>query len=221
MMAALLAAAAPLAASSRVRAEAAAAPRAGWQPAARFAALLADMHPEHSLFVRQVRAGRTRLHPEGALAGVVRPGGSDPLDPADAPRAGLGERNDIVVYDDTFEAGASEAWQRLIVDHEYFHTRHLAQGAESPAVDFGDADANRHYYEALAWQHNVERIEAHRYPGLSLAEGRRARQRYREHRAAFERWLAGGHPYAWRHYGKFFTAAGEAEAPAAGARGGR
>jgi hypothetical protein len=204
-VAAALTIAPPAAADAAI---AAAAP--GSRPVALFAALLADMHPEHSLFVRQVRAGQRRLHPQGALAGVVRPGGSDPLDPADAPRAGQGERNDIVVYDDTFEVGASEAWQRLIVDHEYFHTRHLAHGAEPPAVDFGDAEASRHYYEALAWQHNLERIEASRYPGLSIADARRARQRYREHRAAFERWLKRDHPHAWRHYGKFFDAAGEA-----------
>lgn len=173
-----------------------------------FAALLGEMHPEYGAFVREVRRGGTRLHPFGMLAGLVRPGGADPRDPRDAPRSGAGERNDILVYDDTFAPGSSEAWRRLIVDHEYFHARHLAQAVEAPAVDFGDAQANRHYYEALAWQYNLERIEHSRYPGLSAQEKRLAGSRYLRHRAAFETWLRKDHAQAWQHYGRFFPPGG-------------
>jgi hypothetical protein len=174
-------------------------------PRAWFADLLEQMHPEYRAFVHEVRGGATRLHPQGLVAGLVRPGGRDPRDPRDAPLAGAGTRNDIIVYEDTFEPGASEAWRRVLVDHEYFHALHLGHGAAAPAVDFGDPGVNRDYYEALAWGYNLERIEQSSYPGLSLGERRLAEERYRGHRLAFERWLQRDHRDAWQHYGRFFT----------------
>lgn len=176
---------------------------------ARFLEILSSLHPDYGIFVGEVRDGGRRLHPSGLLSGLVRPGGENPRDPRDAPRAG--GRNDIIVYDDTFEAGTSTAWHRLLVDHEYFHARHLGRGAEAPAVDFGDEGANRHYYEALAWGYNLERIEQGRYPGLSPREARRSRERYWRHRAGFESWLLRYHADAWSHYGRFFEHAGERE----------
>lgn len=190
-----------------------AAARADTAPAA-FVDILAEMHPGYGSFVREVRRGATHLHPQGHVAGLVRPGGSDPRDPRDAPRSGAGVRNDIIVYDDTFGGAASGAWRRLIVDHEYFHARHLAHGAPAPAVDFGDERVNGHYYEALAWGYNLERIVQRSYPGLSLAERRLVEERYRGHREAFERWLRATQRPAWEHYGKFF----DVSTPGAAAR---
>jgi hypothetical protein len=174
-------------------------------PPSAFLQILREMHPDYSAFVREVRGGETRRHPEGILAGLVRPGGEDPGDPGDAPQAGTGARNDIIVYDDTFRTGASPAWQRLIVDHEYFHAKHLSQAADPPVVDFGDSGVNRHYYEAAAWGYNVDRIERGSYPGLTRAEERRARALFLEHGAAFERWVRRAQESAWDHYGAFFA----------------
>lgn len=169
---------------------------------AQFLEILTSLHPDYEIFIGEVRGASRRLHPSGLLTGLVRPGGSDPRDPRDAPRAG--GRNDIIVYDDTFEAAGGEPWRHLLVDHEYFHARHLGHGADAPVVDFDDEAVNRHYYEALAWGYNLERIEQGRYPGLSSAKVRRTRETYRRHRTAFEAWLRRHHEDAWSHYGRFF-----------------
>ncbi|MEE9217476.1 MAG: hypothetical protein V3U98_00225 [Acidobacteriota bacterium] len=178
---------------------------------ARFVEILEVLHPDYATFVHQVRAGKQRLHPIGLLAGLVRPGGTNPLDPRDAPVAG--KRNDIIIYDDTFERGTSAAWRSLIVDHEYFHAKHLGRGVKAPAVDFGEEQINRHYYEALAWGYNLERMEQGRYPGLRAAEQRTARRRFLEHRKAFRRWLLRNHAPAWLHYGRFLEPAEAVERP--------
>jgi len=173
-------------------------------PPAEFIEILGQMHPEYRAVVGEVRPGTTRHHPAGVAAGLVRSGGRDPLDLRDAPRAGAGVHNDIIVYDGAFREGGGDAWRRLIVDHEFFHALHLAHGVEAPAVDFGDEGVNRDYYEALAWGYNLQRAGDNSYPGLEGIAWRRMEARCVEHRDQFKLWLQREHRVAWEHYGRFF-----------------
>ena len=103
------------------------------------AALIATMHPDYTTYIHSIRYGRSRLRPESIYAGLVRPGGADPRDAGDGPRAGRGAVNDLIVYADTFEPWRTPAWRLMIADHEYFHARHLAKGYDLPLVGFGIA----------------------------------------------------------------------------------
>jgi hypothetical protein len=192
------------------------------------ASLLAAMHPDYGRYIASVRYGATRLRPASLYAGLVRRGGRDPRDPDDGPRSGRGVANDLIVYADTFEPWRSAAWRLLVADHEYFHARHLAHGAEVPVVGFGDAGANQDYYEALAWGYVVGQASAGAYGELTRAERAEAARAYREHRDRFHSFVMAVQPPAWAHYGRFLpdpdvttpaSAPPEAPAPAAAGAG--
>ena len=195
---------------------------------AQIASLLASMHPDYERYIASVRYGATRLRPASLYAGLVRRGGRDPRDPDDGPRSGRGIVNDLIVYADTFEPWRSEGWRRLLADHEYFHARHLAYGAQVPVVGFGDARVNEDYYEALAWGHVIGQASAGVYGELTQAERSEAARAYREHRERFRSFVMEAQASAWAHYGRFMpdpdvttpaTAPTEAPGPAAAPAG--
>jgi hypothetical protein len=167
------------------------------------AALLASLHPDYHDYIAAVRYGRTRLRPLSLYAGLVRRGGLDPRDPDDGPRAGRGVSNDLIIYADTYETWRTPAWRRLLVDHEYFHARHLAHGLSAPVVGFGDARADTDYYEALAWGYVLSRDEQGVYGELSARERSEVAARYAEHRDRFHAFVMKEQASAWAHYGRF------------------
>ena len=166
-------------------------------------ATLATLHPDYQTYIAQVRFGGHRMKPAGIDAGLVRPGGRDPRDPADGPRMGRGERNDLIIYADTFDPDASAAWRLLLPDHEYFHARHLARGFDIPAVSFGQAQADHDYCEALAWGWVLQRARAGIYGALTARERAELAARYERHFEGFFRFVMQRQPAAWAHYGRF------------------
>jgi hypothetical protein len=167
------------------------------------ASLLASMHPDYGRYIASVRYGPSRLRPASLYAGLVRRGGLDPRDPEDGPRSGRGVANDLIIYADTFEPWHSQAWRRLVADHEYFHARHLAHGAGVPVVGFGDPRINEDYYEALAWGHVAREARRGTYGEMGRAEMAEAAARYREHQERFRRFVHRAQASAWAHYGRF------------------
>ena len=117
--------------------------------------------------------------------------------------------NDLIIYADTFEISASPAWRRLILDHEYFHARHLARGFPLPVVSFEDASADTHYYEALAWGYVLERAAAGLYGDLTIREDAELKSRYRDHRSGFRAFVFDRQPSAWAQYGRFLPPEGD------------
>jgi hypothetical protein len=164
-------------------------------------ATLAELHPDYEDYIAQVRYGPLRLKPSGIDAGLVRPGGRDPRDPSEGPLRG--QRNDLIIYTDTFDPGASAAWRRLLPDHEYFHARHMARGFDIPAVSFGQAQADHDYYEALAWGWVLRRARAGIYGTLTTRELAQVAARYERHFQGFHRFVMERQPAAWAHYGRF------------------
>jgi hypothetical protein len=183
------------------------------------AAMLAALHPDYTLFIGDVRYGSTRLRPATLYAGLVRRGGRDPRDPDDGPDIGRGVRNDLVIYADTFEAWRTTAWRLLLLDHEYFHARHMARRTDAPAVGFGQPRADADYREALAWGYVLGRAREGVYGALSAAERAEAAERYREHFTAFRGYVRRLQPSAWAHYGRFLPEPGSALTRAGAAPG--
>jgi hypothetical protein len=150
---------------------------------------LAGLHPDYALYIgtlRPIEAG-----PAGRLyMALVRPGAGDPSRSASAPLAGPGARNDIVFDRAALDDRRSDAWRRLLVDHEYFHARHLAGATSLPRPASDRPDIQRHFYEAAAWGWNVGRARAGIYPGLRPAEFREALDRYGDHYRALQSLLA-------------------------------
>lgn len=167
------------------------------------AVLLAAMHPDYTTYIHEIRYGGSRLRPVSIYAGLVRPGGADPRDADDGPRAGRGAVNDLIVYADTFEPWRTQAWRLLIADHEYFHARHLAKGYNLPLVGFGNPRVDADYLEAMAWQYVVRRAADGLYGPLSRVESAEALSRYRDHHEDFRRYVYKTQPSAWAHYGRF------------------
>ena len=168
-----------------------------------FEQLLSRLHPDYKQYVGAVRMGETRFHPSGLYMGLVRPGGKDPTHLADCPLIGRGAKNDIIVYADSREAGRSDGWALLLIDHEYFHARHLARGDRTPTPSFGDPEIDRHYYEAVAWGYNLVQAEEDEYPTLTHADYLEAFKNYSMHFEAFREYvLRRDHP-AWAHYKRF------------------
>ncbi len=169
--------------------------------------ILASLHPDHSRWIGGIRLGDAGAE-AGIYAGLVRPGGRDPRDPRDAPVAGDGVVNDLVIFPHAFESRSSPSWIALVIDHEYFHARHLARGFPVPLVSF-EGRADRDYLEALAWGWVLGRAAQGRYGALTASERSEVAARYRRHRDAFRRFVMDVQPTAWAHYGRFLR---EAEA---------
>ena len=166
-------------------------------------ARLSAMHPDHETWIASVRAEEGRA--EGVTyAGLVRPSGTDPADEDDAPIRGAGVRNDLVIFPATLAAPHSPAWLDVILDHEYFHARHLSRGFPIPLVSFGNERADRHYLEALAWGWVVKRIDDGLHDGLGPKERAEVQAAYERHLDGFRKFIMARQPEAWAHYGRYF-----------------
>ena len=146
---------------------------------------LAGLHPDYALYIAALRPIETDATRPPYMA-LVRPGASDPSRSASAPLAGNGARNDIVFDRTALDGRRSDAWRRLLLDHEYFHARHLAGATSLPRPGSDRPDIQRHFYEAAAWGWNVGRARAGIYPGLRPAEFREALDRYGDHYRALQ-----------------------------------
>jgi hypothetical protein len=147
--------------------------------------VLGALHPDYRAWVKSVRP----LQPgDGERASVymalVRQGAGDAVSGSSAPVLGPDAHNDIVYDPAVLTAGRSLAWVQLLLDHEYFHARHLAGGSLVPLPAGLSSAAARHYYEAAAWGYTVARARAGSYPGLSEMEFREALDRYGDHARA-------------------------------------
>jgi len=147
--------------------------------------LLASLHPDYHQFISSIRP---LAEGEGARASVymvlVRPGASDAKAAASAPLAGQGARNDILYDPGVLRSDRSLAWRQLLLDHEYFHARHLAGSTTVPLPAHQaqrGAAWERHYFEAAAWGWSVAQARAGRYPGLRESEFREALDRLGDH----------------------------------------
>jgi len=144
--------------------------------------LLASLHPDYRNFVSAVRP-----LPEGAgirasvYMVLVRSGATDATSHASAPLAGRGARNDILYDPAVFRSGRSSGWMQLLLDHEYFHARHLAGQTTIPLPARSGANRERHWFEAAAWGWSVAQARAGRYEGLKESEFREALDRYGDH----------------------------------------
>ena len=147
--------------------------------------VLQALHPDYRAWVKTVRPLRPG---DGERASVymalVRQGAGDAVSGSSAPLLGPGARNDIVYDPAVLGVGRSPAWVQLLLDHEYFHARHLAGGSAVPLPQGLSPAAARHYYEAAAWGYTVARARAGSYPGLRGAEFREALDRYGDHARA-------------------------------------
>jgi len=164
--------------------------------------IIASLHPDHRRWIGTIRSGPAGAD-GGIYAGLVRPGGRDPRDPEDAPSRGRGVRNDLVIFPLAIDATRTPAWRILILDHEYFHARHLAGGFDVPLVSFGRNGIDRHYLEALAWGWVRGRAASGIYGSLPQREIAEVEERYRDHREAFMAFVMKAQPAAWAHYGRF------------------
>ncbi len=180
--------------------------------------ILAGLHPDYSSFVSAIRV--VSLHaasvsPTGIYSGLVRPGGRDPriLSDTPIPRG----RNEVILYPDAIDPARGPAWLKLILDHEFFHARHLAGAAGVPLVDFGEAGANSSYYEALAWGYVLERARAGVYGPMKAGDLREVTAAARRHYDAFHSFVEEAQPTAWLHYGRFLRDPEAGERPIAAA----
>lgn len=186
------------------------------------AVTLARLHPDYSQYIhalRLVSAHAALVSPEPLYSGLVRVDGSEPRIAADSPATGRGARNDVLLFPSMLDPGRSPGWRELILDHEYFHARHLARGWPAPLVDFGSAEMNRSYYEALAWSYVVDRARQGVYGSLSAFDTREALATYRRHHQAIRREIMKRQPTAWAHYGRFLIDPEAGPAPPVGSAG--
>jgi hypothetical protein len=157
---------------------------------------LSLLRPDYMLYISSVRPLAPGVARRVYMA-LVRPGATDPAGKGSAPFAGPGARNDIV-YDETSIAnGHSIAWRSLLLEHEYFHARHMAGATLLPVARDGAPEVERHYNEAAAWGFNVAEARAGRYPGLRAEEFREALDRLGEHYAALRALLQDSDPARW------------------------
>jgi hypothetical protein len=157
---------------------------------------LAGLRPDYRRYIFSVRPLSPGVARRIYMA-LVRPGATNPAGRGSAPYAGPGARNDIVYDEEAVVSGHSLAWRNLLLDHEYFHARHMA-GATLLPVTRGDApELERHYNEAAAWGFNVAEARAGHYPGLREDEFREALDRMGEHYAALRALLKDADPERW------------------------
>ncbi len=156
--------------------------------------LLAAVRPDYRTYIDAIRPiSETDAAPPGRrpiYMALVRPGADDPVHRDSAPYAGAGARNDILYARSSFDTSRTMAWSILLLDHEYFHARHLAGTTSLPLPSHLLAEGERHFFEAAAWGFNVAEARAGRYPGLREVEFREALNRYGEHYRALRSLLA-------------------------------
>ncbi|MFQ5876236.1 MAG: hypothetical protein ACE5JH_00870 [Acidobacteriota bacterium] len=163
--------------------------------------ILSAARPDYRRFITSLRPLPERLGNDsrgsGLYMALVRPGASDPGRTDSSPLAGPGARNDVLYDAASIAAGHSPAWLRLLLDHEYFHARHLAGATALPLPPDLPAEVERHYFEAAAWGFNVAEARARHYPGLREDEFREALDRYGEHYTGLRRLSRLGSSVPW------------------------
>lgn len=157
------------------------------------------MHPDYRTYVGAIRPltkgpGVTSV---GLYMALVRQGTSDPTQRENAPFAGAGAMNDIVYDPAVIQGEHSAGWVQLLLEHEYFHARHLAGATSLPLPSGALAGAQRHYFEAAAWGFNVAQARAGAYPGLRQDEFREALDRYGDHFRALREVTEESAPATW------------------------
>lgn len=158
---------------------------------------LAVLRPDYGAYIGSLRP----IEPDprrGIYMALVQPGATDPRSRGSAPLAGPGARNDIVFDAHAVADGHTFAFRLLLLDHEYFHARHLAGATTVPLPEAVPAEIQRRFNEAAAWGFNIAEARAGRYPGLREDEFREALDRYRDHYTALRRMLDGDHPGTWQ-----------------------
>ena len=165
------------------------------------AGVLSAARPDYHSYISALRpmSGREQggAHGRTLYMALVRPGASDPSRTDSAPLAGPGVRNDVLYNPASIGPGRNPAWLKLLLDHEYFHARHLAGATSLPLPGKVSAEVERHYFEAAAWGFNVAEARARRYPGLRPSEFREALDRYGEHYAALRHLALKQYPDLW------------------------
>jgi hypothetical protein len=162
-------------------------------------ALLAGLHPDYAAYVRAVRpiASPSTPSESSVYMALVRPAAADPARRESAPFAGPGAKNDVL-YDPAVLNGArSIGWVLLLLDHEYFHARHLAGATDMPLPLQSGAEIERHFLEAAAWGYTVSEARAGHYPGLREDEFREALDRYGDHYRALRELTQTDAPRLW------------------------
>ncbi len=157
---------------------------------------LATLRPDYTRYISSVRPLAPGVGRRIYMA-LVRPGAIDPEGRGSAPYAGPGARNDIVYDEAAITSGHSVAWRCLLLDHEYFHARHMAGATLLPVERGGELAVQRHYNEAAAWGFNVAEARAGLYPGLREDEFREALDRLGEHYAELRALLKDADPERW------------------------
>src|SRR5712692_6618894 len=138
--------------------------------------LLQGIHPDFGRYIRALRPlgtiDRRESEPRPIYMALVRPGAVAPVRNESAPFIGPGARNDILYDVFAIGKGRSTAWTLLLLDHEYFHARHLAGSTSLPLPSGAVPEIERHFYEAAAWGFNVAQARSGRYAGLRPDEFR-------------------------------------------------
>ncbi|MBI4161103.1 MAG: hypothetical protein HY509_01495 [Acidobacteria bacterium] len=171
--------------------------------------ILSDLRPDFRLYVREIRQVPRRRFPVTHYTALVRPGGDDPLEAASAPRPGRDHRNDILFYPDSFGIERTEGWRLLLLDHEYLHAKHLAEAHSVPLAGFGAAQADRHFFEAVAWGHNIAEARRGAYGPLAGRDWQEALGNYERHLEAFRQFVHRAQPSAWGYWSRFFPEPGD------------
>jgi hypothetical protein len=160
-------------------------------------AALAAMRPDYADYIGDLRA----IEPDprrGIYMALVQPGATDPRSRGSAPLAGPGARNDIVFDAQAVTDGHTGAFRMLLLDHEYFHARHMAGATSVPIPEAVAPEVQRRFNEAAAWGFNIAEARDGRYPGLREDEFREALDRFRDHYTALRRLLERERPETWR-----------------------
>jgi len=172
--------------------------------------LLGSARPDYRAYIDAIR-----LVPDDRVAvrasrpiymALVRRGADDPTRTDNAPFAGPGVRNDIIYRSSSLDASRSVGWTLLLLDHEYFHARHLAGATSLPLPGGVPAACERHFFEAAAWGFNVTEARQGRYDGLREDEFREALDRYGEHYRALRAAARDADPAVWQSYSDLLRA---------------
>ncbi len=162
--------------------------------------ILSNIRPDYRRYINALRpldgAGAS-VRSRRVYMALVRPGADDPGSRHSAPFAGPGSRNDVLYDRHSISGDRSPAWSELLLDHEYFHARHLAGATKLPLPAGVSAEVEWHFFEAAAWAFNVAEARSSRYTGLQPDEFREALDHYGEHYRALRRLLRVEAPATW------------------------